>query len=296
VVALNDGDADEVLRLAAGVERQSEHPIARGIVEAAEEKELSVPAASDFKAIPGKGARAEVDGETIQVVSRGFLQEENIAFDDTEADRLAAGGATVVFVLRGQQAIGAVALADVIRDSAHAALQTLRDEFGLRVMMLTGDSEAVAQHVAAELGLDEYFAEVRPDAKSEKIQELQGRGLRVAMVGDGVNDAPALTQADVGIAIGAGTDVAIEAGDIVLVRSDPRDIAAVRRLADKNHVKMVQNLWWATGYNAVTIPLAAGVLYPVGILLSPAVGAILMSLSTVIVAINARLLRLGESD
>jgi len=204
----------------------------------------------------------------------------------------AAQGKTLVYVLVDDRPEGAIALADIIRHESRAALARLK-AMGIKVMMLTGDATAVARWVARELALDEFFAEVLPDQKAAKIREVQARGLTVAMTGDGVNDAPALTQADVGIAVGAGTDVAIESADIVLVRSDPRDVTAVVDLARATYRKMVQNLWWATGYNAVAIPMAAGVLYPVGILLTPAAGAVLMSLSTVIVAINARLLRAG---
>ncbi len=294
LVALDSTEKDEVLRMAAAVEQQSEHPIARGIVEEAERRELSLGSVKDFKAIPGKGAQASLDGSDIKVVSPGYLEENGITVDESKTRDLESAGKTLVYVIADDRPVGAVAVADVIREESREALRQLRDEHGLQVMMVTGDSSDVAQHVAEELGLDDYFAEVLPDEKAEKIREIQGRGLRVAMVGDGVNDAPALTQADVGIAIGAGTDVAIEAGDIVLVRSDPRDAAAIIRLANQTYSKMVQNLWWATGYNAVTIPLAAGVLYPIGVLLSPAVGAVLMSLSTVIVAVNARLMRFGD--
>ncbi|MDX1578193.1 MAG: HAD-IC family P-type ATPase, partial [Gemmatimonadota bacterium] len=195
-------------------------------------------------------------------------------------------------VLVEERVVGAIALADIIREASREALDRLR-AMGIRPMMLTGDAEAVARWVADELDLDDYFAEVLPDEKAARVEEVRSRGLSVAMVGDGVNDAPALVQADVGIAIGAGTDVAIESGDIVLVRSDPRDVATLIKLARATYAKMVQNLWWATGYNVVAIPLAAGVLYGVGIVLSPAVGAALMSLSTVVVAINARLLGRG---
>jgi len=195
----------------------------------------------------------------------------------------------VVYVLADDRPAGAIALADIIRPESREALARLK-AMGIKAMMLTGDATAVAAWVARELALDEFFAEVLPDQKAAKIKEIQGRGLTVAMTGDGVNDAPALTQADVGIAVGAGTDVAIESADIVLVRSDPRDVTAIVELARATYRKMLQNLWWATGYNALAIPVAAGVLYPIGILLTPAAGAVLMSLSTVIVAINARLL------
>ena len=195
----------------------------------------------------------------------------------------------MVYVLADDRPAGAIALADIIRPESREALARLK-AMGIKAMMLTGDATAVAAWVARELALDEFFAEVLPNQKAAKIKEIQGRGLTVAMTGDGVNDAPALTQADVGIAVGAGTDVAIESADIVLVRSDPRDVTAIVELARATYRKMLQNLWWATGYNALAIPVAAGVLYPIGILLTPAAGAVLMSLSTVIVAINARLL------
>jgi len=204
---------------------------------------------------------------------------------------VAEQGKTVVYVLVDERVEGAIALADVIRPESREALARLK-AMGIRVMMLTGDASAVARWVARELDLDEFFAEVLPDQKATKIKDVQARGLTVAMTGDGVNDAPALTQADVGIAVGAGTDVAIESADIVLVRSDPRDVTAIVELARATYRKMVQNLWWATGYNVLAIPVAAGVLYPAGILLTPAVGAVLMSVSTLIVAFNARLLRL----
>ena len=210
-------------------------------------------------------------------------------------DELAEQGKTVVYILVNDELTGAIDLADIIRAESREALKGLK-EMGIQTMMLTGDSTAVARWVARELELDDFFAEVLPDQKAAKIEEVQARGLTVAMIGDGVNDAPALVQADVGIAIGAGTDVAIESTDIVLVKSDPRDVLSIVRLARATYRKMVQNLWWATGYNVLAIPLAAGVLYQQGILLSPAAGAMLMSLSTVIVAINARLLRLPTHE
>ncbi|MGH9262388.1 MAG: HAD-IC family P-type ATPase, partial [Acidimicrobiales bacterium] len=222
------------------------------------------------------------------------LREHGLAVTDTRVARLAEQGKTVVYVLVDGNAAGVIALADVIRPESRDALRRLH-RMGIQAMMLTGDAAAVARWVAGELGLDDYFAEVLPDQKAAKIREVRSRGLTVAMVGDGVNDAPALVEADVGIAIGAGTDVAVESADIVLVRSDPRDVAAIIELARATYRKMVQNLWWATGYNAVALPLAAGVLYgAAGILLSPALGAVFMSVSTVIVAVNARLL--GRSN
>jgi Cu2+-exporting ATPase len=289
VVSLSGLSHTEVLRLAATLESQSEHPIAAGIVAAADEKGLDRTAPRDFRAIPGKGAQAIVDGIDMKVVSPGYLREQGIALDDPRAARLAGQGKTVVYVLRDGLPVGVIALADIIREESRTALERLK-QLGVKVMMLTGDAKVVARWVADELGLDEYFAEVLPEQKAAKVKEVKARGLTVAMVGDGVNDAPALVEADVGIAIGAGTDVAVESADIVLVRSDPRDVLAIVRLARATYGKMVQNLWWATGYNVIAIPLAAGVAYRAGLLLSPAVGAVLMSLSTVIVAINARLL------
>ena len=279
-------DESELLAYAAAVEQNSEHPIAGGIVEAVDK----LKTVSDFKSIAGKGAEGKVDGKEVMVVSPGYLREKNIEYNKGKIEGLSEQGKTVVFVLVDGQVRGAIALADVIREESKAAVSRLK-EMGIQVMMLTGDNRQVAGYVAKELGLDDYFAEVLPDQKAEKIKEVQSRGLVVAMTGDGVNDAPALAQADVGIAIGAGTDVAVETADIVLVRSDPRDAADIIALAKATYRKMVQNLIWATGYNAVAIPLAAGALSMYGVILNPAMGAVLMSLSTVIVAINARFLR-----
>lgn len=279
----------DVLRLAAALESRSEHPIAAGIVRAAAERAVSYPAPGAFAAIPGKGATAIVDGRQVKVVSPGFMKERGLAVTDPRVARLVEQGKTVVYVLMDEKPMGAIALADIVRPESRDAIRRLK-AMGIKPIMLTGDSTAVARWVAGELGLDDYFAEVLPDQKAARIEEVKQRGLTVAMVGDGVNDAPALVAADVGVAIGAGTDVAIESADIVLVRSDPRDVPAIVQLARATYRKMVQNLWWATGYNAVAIPLAAGVLARAGILLSPALGAVFMSASTVIVAINARLL------
>src|SRR6266481_278699 len=279
-----------LLRLAGALESRSEHPIAAGIVRAATERGISYPAPAEVSAIPGKGARGIVESMEITVVSPGYLKERSQAANDARVARVAEQGKTVVYVLVDSKVVGAIALADIIRPESREALQRLK-QMGIRAMMLTGDSQPVARWVAQELGLDEYFAEVVPDQKAAKIREVKARGFTVAMVGDGVNDAPALVEADVGIAIGAGTDVAIESADIVLVRSDPRDVPAIVGLARATYRKIVQNLWWATGYNAVAVPLAAGVAYrATGILLSPALGAVLMSVSTVIVAVNAQLL------
>jgi Cu2+-exporting ATPase len=294
IVSLGERSEKEILQLAAGLESRSEHAIARGIVETAKEKELEFSEAKDFKAIPGKGAEAEVDGQRLKVVSPGYLKENNIRTDDEKIEGLAEEGNTVVYLLVDDQVEGALALADIVRESSEKAVSRLK-QMGLKVMMLTGDSRAVAKAVSDKLDLDDFFAEVLPDEKSNQIKKIKDRGLKVAMVGDGVNDAPALAEAHVGIAIGAGTDVAMEAADIVLVRSDPQDVSAVMELSGTTHSKMVQNLWWATAYNAVAIPLAAGVLYPFyQFLLPPAVGALVMSLSTVIVAVNAKLLGAKE--
>src|SRR6267142_1657734 len=293
IVPLDGRTEHDVLRLAAALESRSEHPIAAGIVRAATERGVQYPAPDGFAAIPGKGASGVVDGVAVKVVSPGFLKEHGLTVADARVARLAEQGKTVAYVLADGKAMGAIALADIIRPESREALARLK-AMGIRSIMLTGDSRSVARWVAAELGLDEYFAEVLPDQKAAKIAEVQRRGLTVAMVGDGVNDAPALVTADVGIAIGAGTDVAIESADIVLVRSDPRDVPVIVELARATYRKMVQNLWWATGYNAVAIPLAAGVLANAGILLSPALGAVLMSASTVVVAVNAQLLWRGR--
>jgi len=288
-VAPWEGDEREILRLAAAVESRSEHPIAQGIVRSAKEKGIALPRVEGFSAIRGKGAQAKVEGSTVVVASPGYLRERGITTPD-RSSKLSAGGRTIVYVIREGKPIGAIALADVVRPESREAIARLK-EMGLRCMMLTGDNEEVAKMVADELDLDEYFAEVLPGEKSEKIAEIQGRGLKVAMTGDGINDAPALAKADVGIAIGAGTDVAVETADIVLVKNNPKDVVNLVELSRVSYRKMMQNLVWATGYNVVAIPLAAGVLASAGIILSPAMGAVLMSASTVIVAINARLIR-----
>ncbi|HEV2613478.1 MAG TPA: copper-translocating P-type ATPase [Gammaproteobacteria bacterium] len=275
---------------AAAVEAHSEHPIAKGIVNA---RKNSIKV-ENFKAIPGKGAEGKVNDKNIKVVSPGFLREKNIKPNESSTSRIAAlslQGKTVIFVMIDEELKGAIALADIIRPESQEAIKRLK-AMGIRCMMLTGDNKQVAKWVADTIGLDEYFAEVLPQDKVAKIKEVQARGLIVAMTGDGVNDAPALAQADVGIAIGAGTDVAIETADIILVKSNPLDVVAIISLARATTNKMIQNLLWATGYNAVAIPLAAGVLFKYGILLTPALGAGLMSLSTIIVAINAKLLRI----
>jgi Cu2+-exporting ATPase len=284
-------DEEEILTYAASVEDYSEHPIARGITDATEDRfEME-----DFEAIPGKGAQARVNGRDVKIVSPGYLREQGISVEDERIEELSSQGKTIVYLLIEDELQGAIALADIIRPESPKAVSRLK-EMGVQVMMLTGDNEEVAQWVAEEIGLDEYFAEVLPDEKADKVKEVQSRGLVVAMTGDGVNDAPALATADVGLAIGAGTDVAVETADIILVRSNPMDAVAIFDLSRATYRKMIQNLAWATGYNVFAIPLAAGVLYNYGILLSPAVGALVMSLSTVIVAINARFLNVESEE
>lgn len=280
---------DELIKYAAAVESHSEHPIAKGIVKSAGK----IVDVSQFSAIPGKGAKGMVEGKEIKTVSPGYLRENNISANDSRIDSLSEEGKTVIYVLINDKLSGAIALADIIRDESKEAIAGFK-KLGIKCFMLTGDNKKVANWVSREIGLDEVFAEVLPNEKSEKIKEIQKRGLIVAMTGDGVNDAPALAQADVGIAIGAGTDVAIETADIILVKSSPLDALAIIELARVTYNKMIQNLIWATGYNAVAIPIAAGVLYTYGIVLSPAVAAIFMSLSTVICAINAKLLRINK--
>ncbi|MBK1702191.1 copper-translocating P-type ATPase [Thiococcus pfennigii] len=293
LVALGDRPQDEVLRLAAALESQSSHPIAAGVVEAARARDIVPAEVSDFENLPGQGARAAVEGRDVAVVSPGYLGEHGIAVEDDRPRALMAAGKTVVFVLVQDELVGAIALADVVREESRDAIARLKDK-GIRCIMLTGDAEAVAKRVAGELGLDDFFAEVLPHQKAERIREVKARGLVTAMVGDGVNDAPALVEADLGVAIGAGTDVAIESADIVLVKSDPRAVLDIMALSRSTYGKMIQNLLWATGYNAFAIPLAAGVASGAGVVLTPAVGAALMSLSTVIVAINARLLKWAQ--
>ncbi|AKB76344.1 Lead, cadmium, zinc and mercury transporting ATPase [Methanosarcina lacustris Z-7289] len=304
-------DDKKILSLAASLEASSEHPIARGILESAREKGIETVQVEKFSSIPGKGIEGIIDGKKFLVVSPGYLEEKGISLNDgkieseniesenieseniesEKIEEIKEQGKTVVFLLEGERVLGALALADIIRKESREAISKLKG-MGIKCLMLTGDNRYVASWVSRELELDDYFAEVLPHEKAAKVIEVQKQYV-TGMVGDGVNDAPALAQADVGIAIGAGTDVAIETADIVLVKNDPRDVLYIIELSRKTYSKMYQNLLWATGYNVFAIPLAAGVLYGYGILLSPAIGAVLMSLSTVIVAINARSLKMG---
>jgi len=280
---------DEVLALAAAAEGDSEHPLARAIVRAAEERKLSIPTSSDFSSSPAVGVTATVDGRSIRVGGPALLTEH----DAVELEAVAPWreqGAIILHVLDGDEVIGALSLADEIRPESRAAVDALHER-GIAVVMITGDAEAVANAVAEELGIDRVFAGVRPEDKAARVIDLQEEGSSVAMVGDGVNDAPALAQANVGIAIGAGTDVAIGSAGVILVSDDPRSVLSVIDLSRASYRKMQQNLWWAAGYNLISVPLAAGVLAPIGFILPMSVGALLMSLSTVVVALNAQLLR-----
>ncbi len=280
----------ELLSLTAAVEQNSEHIIAKAIVKYTEAKGIIIPKSQSFEAIPGKGAKAKVSGKDVYVGNLNLLKELNIQTTDERVLKLQKSGKTVIYVVVEGELAGVFALADSVREESRKAVSELKAR-GIKVYMLTGDSKEVAKSVAEELGIDAYFAEVLPDQKAEKIKGLKAQGFRVAMVGDGINDAPALVTADVGLAIGAGTDVAIESADIILVKNDSRDVSKVIDFSKRTYSKMVQNLWWAAGYNIFAIPLAAGIFSGLGIVIDPAVGAILMSLSTVIVAVNSQTLR-----
>lgn len=292
VVITKELDEKELVRLAAALEQNSEHPIATGIIQKAKDLSISIPSPRNFNAITGKGVEATVEGKQVKVVSPGYLKEKNIALP---ADFKAEGDETVVFVLVNDALAGYIALSDEIRPESIAAIRTLHDN-SIKSVLLTGDNSKVAESVSRKLGIDTYYAEVLPHQKLEKIKELQKKGEFVAMTGDGVNDAPALAQADVGIAVGSGSDIAAETAGIVLVNSNPKDIVNLVLFGKATYRKMIQNLAWATGYNVVALPLAAGVLYKAGILLSPAAGAVLMSASTVIVAINAGMLKVKNKS
>ena len=285
----NDYSEDDILKYAGSLEKGSEHPIAKSILNKAKEKELDLFDVDDFQAIKGKGIKGNIDNKKVLVVSPGYLKENNIDKPENIPDNSIS---TDVFIIIDKKMVGVIGLSDQIREESYDAVKRLKEE-GIKCWMLTGDNEETAKEVSEKLGLDGYFAEVLPDEKQDKIKELQKDNEFVAMTGDGVNDAPALAQADVGIAIGSGTDVAAETADIILVNSNPKDVVSLIKFGKATYRKMVQNLIWASGYNIVAIPLAGGVLYNFGILISPAVGALLMSLSTVIVAINAKLLKVN---
>jgi P-type Cu2+ transporter len=291
-----DLSEDEALRIASGVESESEHPIARGIVKTAEDKGIEIPGADGFRALTGKGVAATVEGTEYHMGGPALLEAEDVKVPPAlqeAAEAAASRGQAAIYLVRAGKALAVYAVADAIREESREAIAALHER-GIEVAMLTGDAQAVADAVAKELGIDTVFAQVLPEDKATKVGELQAQGKKVAMVGDGVNDAPALATADIGIAIGAGTDVAVEAGHIVLVRSDPRDIPRIVTLSRATYRKMVQNLWWAAGYNIFAIPLAAGAMAAWGVLLTPALGAVLMSASTVVVAANAQLLKRVE--
>jgi Cu2+-exporting ATPase len=284
---------DDALKLAASIEQESEHTIAQGVVKSAQERGLPLSRAEQFQAIPGQGVKAVVGGRSLMIGGPALLRQLEIEPGQelrAALDRATSRAQTAITLIEGRAALAVLAVADAIREESREAIRRLHEQ-GIEVIMMTGDAKVVADAVAKELGIETVFAEVLPEQKASKIEEVKRTGKRVAMVGDGVNDAPALLTADVGIAIGAGTDVAVEAGDVVLIRNDPRDVARIITLSKATYRKMVQNLWWAAGYNIAAIPLAAGVLAPWGIVLNPAVGAILMSFSTVVVALNAQLLR-----
>ena len=283
-----DLDTEGVIRLAAGLEHKSEHPIATGILQKAKELDIEIPETENFKAITGKGVEATIEGKKILVVSPGYLKENNIPIPEGSTKNETE---TVVFLLIDNELAGFIALADEIRPESAEAIQTLKEN-NIKSILLTGDNAKVAKSVSETLGMESYFAEVLPHQKLEKIKELQSQGEYVAMTGDGVNDAPALAIADIGIAVGSGSDIAAETAGIVLVNSNPKDIVNLILFGKATHKKMIQNLIWATGYNVIALPLAAGVLYNQGILLSPAAGAALMTVSTIVVAINASMLKI----
>lgn len=288
---------EDILHLTASLEQNSEHIVGRGIVQKAKDDHVHLDKVTKFAAIPGLGVKGTLHGnEEYLAVSYRYLKEHNIVAPkdiSSAAKKAAQQGKTEVYLLSNDNVIGAIALADVIREESKATIAALK-QLGIKSAMITGDSKEVASYVAKQLGLDQYFAEVRPEDKAAKVKELQNNGQKVAMVGDGINDAPALSQATIGIAIGAGTDVAIKSADIILVKSDPKDVVKIIKLSKATYRKMVQNLVWATGYNVVVIPLASGVLYNQGVILAPAVGAVLMTVSTVVVALNAQLLRRAD--
>jgi P-type Cu2+ transporter len=282
---------NEIIRLASALEQKSEHPIATGILQKVKELSITIPATENFKAITGKGVEATVEGKNVLVVSPGYLKETNVSIPD---DFTATEAETVVFVIINNELAGYIALSDEIRPESADAIKTLSQN-NIKSILLTGDNNKVAKSVSDALGMNSFIAEVLPHQKLEKIKEMQSKGEFVAMTGDGVNDAPALAQADVGIAVGSGSDIAAETAGIILVNSNPKDIVSLILFGKATYRKMIQNLIWATGYNIVALPLAAGVLYKQDILLSPAIGAVLMTVSTIVVAINASMLKVNNT-
>mgnify|MGYP000595571197 CR=1 FL=1 len=283
----------EIVSLTASLEQSSEHIVGKGIVKYADEQSIDTKKTSDFSAIPGYGVRAKISKEKYLAVSYSYINENDLTIPNDIKDKVrgsAKEGKTEVYLVKNDKVIGAIALADIIRDEAKMAIKSLKS-MNIQTAMITGDSEEVAAYVAKQLGLDTYFADVKPEDKANEVKKQQRDGKKVAMVGDGVNDAPALSQADIGIAIGAGTDVAIKSADIILVKSNPIDVVKIVKLSKATYKKMIQNLIWAAGYNVLVIPLAAGVLFSVGIVVAPALGAAIMSVSTIVVALNAQLLR-----
>ncbi|MFS0788062.1 copper-translocating P-type ATPase [Shouchella sp. 1P09AA] len=291
VISYSDLSEKQIIERVASLETESEHPIAAGIVDHAKNQGYAINSVDEFDSITGSGIKGTIDGETYYVVSPGYVKRESIQFDETEIESLTTLGKTVILLVKDKHVIGAIALADQVKDTAKDAVTRLKD-LGISPQMLTGDNRRVAETVSKQIGIDHVIAEVLPHQKSEQIKRLQQEGKKVGMTGDGVNDAPALANADLGVAVGAGTDVAMDTADVVLVNSHPSDVVSIIDLSRITYRKMIQNLWWAAGYNIAAIPLAAGVLAPWGIILDPAVGAILMSLSTIIVAINAQSLKM----
>ncbi|WP_436410144.1 heavy metal translocating P-type ATPase [Loigolactobacillus coryniformis] len=291
VVAFGQESQDDVLRLMAALEANASHPLAVGILAAVKAQKLVLPTATDVKQLSGVGLQGRIDQVDYAIVTAAYLQQKQLDFEQTLYDELAAQGNSISFLLRGEQVLGLIAQGDQIKPNAADFIQHLKAR-GIRPVMLTGDNQAAAALVAQQLGIDDFHAQLLPEDKTKMVAQYQAQGQRVLMVGDGVNDAPSLAAAEIGVAIGAGTDVAIDSADVVLVRSDPADIINFLNLAQRTMRKMVQNLWWGAGYNIVALPLAAGILAPIGVLLSPAVGAVLMSLSTIVVAINALTLKL----
>ena len=290
-IVTEDLSENELLTIAYSVESNSEHPIAQGIVREGKSRSLSMLSLKDYQSLQGRGLRANVEGKDILIVSPGYMQDSKIEYDQEAFDRLSEQGKTVIFVLQTNHLLGYIALADIVRDSSKSAIADLK-EMGIESIMLSGDNKRSAMQVANQIGIDTVIAEVLPHQKASKIDELRKTGRVIAMTGDGVNDAPSLAKADLGIAVGAGTDVAIETADVILARSDPADVVNLIKLSKATYKKTVQNLIWATAYNAIALPLAAGILYNQGIIIRPEIGAILMSLSTIIVSINARLLKI----